>query len=315
MTAPLSRLGATFRKSLLRKNDELSIESLGNRLKKIGDIWVMKYVDDFDTLNVIYSARNAVGAKVVVDIDDNIWQMTPDNASFGTWKNHANRCLMVAESCRTADYVTVSTEFLKERMKDLSEKVFVLPNLIDPDNWTFKRKDHNKIRIGWVYSPTHVPDIPVINDALTKVYEKYGDTIEIVVFGTTIDFFDVPTTKIKGVAYADYPKMFTEAGIDISLAPLLDSDFNRAKSNIKWMESTMAGAAFVGSDLEPYQMVNSGETGFLCSTEKEWVKAISTLIEHKEMRHSFVERAKSKILKKYNIQTNTAWAEFYDLIC
>jgi hypothetical protein len=312
LTRPLTLLGATFRKTLLRKNDKLTLQQLGERLKKIGDIWVMKYVDDFNTLNVIYSMRNAVKSKVVVDIDDNLWAMEPDNASFGSPKAHANRCMMVMESIRSADWVTVSTKPLWEYLKKYNENITVLPNLIDPSEWKWKRETHDKIRIGWVYSPTHFPDIKGVLPYIKKLHRDFGDRIEFVVFGTTCDIFGkVPITKIKGVAHADYPKMLTEAGIDISIAPLKHNDFNRSKSNIKWLESTLSGACFVCSDLDPYNEVINGKTGF--KVKKDWYKPIARLIEDKELRET-LQRNSLEAIKKYDINTNKDYKIFYECI-
>ena len=49
-----------------------------------------------------------------------------------------------------------------------------------------------------------------------------------------------------------YPEFMSHFNPDISLAPVIDHDFNRAKSAIKWMEGTLMGAATIASNLNPY---------------------------------------------------------------
>ncbi len=57
--------------------------------------------------------------------------------------------------------------------------------------------------------------------------------------------------------------------VDINLAPLVDSIFNRAKSEIKWIEAALVIPA-VASKLGAFSdMVIDGETGLL-ATDDQW---------------------------------------------
>ena len=57
-----------------------------------------------------------------------------------------------------------------------------------------------------------------------------------------------------GESTLEFPAVDTSIKPDIYLAPLKESNFNRAKSNLKLLEATAVGAAFLGSDFEgsPY---------------------------------------------------------------
>jgi hypothetical protein len=304
-------LGAKVRQSILRKNDECTIEDLAKRFARYGKIWVIKYIDDRHTLDVLYTMKKVVNAKIVVDVDDNIWQIPHGNIAMGEYKAHINRVLMLTESVKAADWVTVSTEPLKEKLLPLNQNVAVLPNYIDPKDWKFKRPK-GKVRIGWVWSPTHIPDNKEVEGALKRINEKYD--VEIVVFGTGSNIFDFDTVNIPGVHYTEYPKTFMEAGIDISIGGLADNEFNKCKSNIKWLESTMAGAAFIGSKVYPYERsIKQGKTGYVCSGENQWVKHLSWLIENPERRESFVKEARKEVLELRD-EAKKQWASFYEYI-
>lgn len=308
---PLIALGAKKTSQILRKNEEIELGELAKRYKKKCDVLVIKYIQDIHTLDVIFSMRNIGGFKVVVDIDDNIWNTPIGNATFTDGKLQAHKIVSLTESVKSADYVTVSTEPLKELIAPLNENVTVIPNFITPSEWNFERKKNEKTRIGWVWSPTHFPDIQIIQKSLEKIIKKYP--VEIVIFGTEKNIFPFETTNIKGVKYTDYPKTFMEEGIDISIAPLADNDFNKSKSNIKWLESSMAGACFVGSRVYPYsKSIKQGKTGLLCNKEPSWTKTLSTLIEHPLIREQIAKNAKEEVMKNYS--SNKKWKEFYDSI-
>ena len=56
------------------------------------------------------------------------------------------------------------------------------------------------------------------------------------------------------------PALISE--VDINLAPLVDSIFNRAKSEIKWIEAALVKVPTVASKIGAFSdMVIDGETG------------------------------------------------------
>lgn len=308
---PLLKLGAKFRKSLLRKNDKLTIGELAERFKKIDDVWVVKYLEHAHTADVLFSMRNAVKSKIIMDIDDSIW--ANPNCPKEDAKRYFDRAVVGLEMVKASDKITVSTEPLKEQLKDYNDDITVLPNLIDPKDWKFKRKKHDKIRIGWIYSPTHARDVAVVREALREVWEHYQDKIEIVIFGTTIDILDIPFIKEESVRYDQYPKKLTELSLDISIAPLENNEWNKCKSNIKWLESTMAGAAFIGSAVYPYYTsIRNRKTGFIAKNKKDWINYLSLLIENEEKRKEIVENAKKDVLEFYNIEKDNRFRLFYE---
>ena len=318
---PLSKVGGKTMRcfksgfgSLLNKNEEISSEDLAKRFKQKADVFVIKYIEDFNTANILFWIRDKNKAKIVVDIDDNIWQIPEDSIILDTdedIQSHAKRGLWTIEMVKAADAVTVSTEPLRNLLKKYND-VTVLPNLINPKDWKFKRKKHDKIKIGWIYSHTHYPDVKVIKDALNKIKAKYKDKIEIIIFGSDLQVFDFKPIHHWGVKFSDYPKRLTELSFDISICPLEDNAFNRCKSNIKWMESSLSGASVVASKVYPYEYsIKNGKTGYLASTTGQWVKHLSNLIESKEKREELVKNAKEVILDKYNIEKDKSIKKFY----
>ena len=302
--------------SLLKKNEEIPPDELAKRFKKKGDIWVIKYIENLNTANLLVWMRNKVKAKLVIDIDDNVWQIPEDSIVLQSKEDiqaHAKRGLWTLELVKAADMVTVSTEPLRQLLRPYNSNIEIVPNLIDPKDWKWKRKKHKKVRIGWIYSHTHFPDVPVIKGALNKIKEKYGDKVEIVIFGSDLQVFDFKPTHYWGVKFQDYPKRLTEISLDISVCPLANNDFNKSKSNIKWMESSMSGAAVVASDVYPYSMsILHGYSGYIAKTEGQWVKHLSWLVENEELRKRLVKNAQKEILENYNIETNEQWKEYYN---
>ncbi len=79
---------------------------------------------------------------------------------------------------------------------------------------------------------------------------------------------------------------------------------------------SLAGAAVVATDLEPYQMIQDGVNGVLVrpDAQADWVNAISWLIYEPDTRHCFQKEAVKQIHKHHSWWSDDAtkpWVDFY----
>lgn len=92
-------------------------------------------------------------------------------------------------------------------------------------------------------------------------------------------------------AYYDFLR-----SIDIGLAPLLPTDFNRCRSDIKFLEYAAFGVLAICSDLEPYRgSVENNVTGFLIDGAAQLEAALDRAISHPEERRAIAERATQRV--------------------
>jgi len=274
-------------------------------LKKKGDVWVSKYVDEPRAVLHLLMAKRAVGAKLVLDMDDDFWNINEKNYAYqfhypGSEKNNALRFLV-----KEADAIITSTQALADVVKywNPSKEVVVIPNTIDPTIWNnpIKKNDTGTVRIGWISSANHTQDTPEFIEAMDEVLKKYPQA-EFWSLGHWDDIYKAlpRVTYVKGTPrYKDFPKFLQELGLDISIAPIVSDKFNESKSNIKWMEAAMAGLPTVASNWGPYKdSIEHYKTGFLAKNKNEWVKYLSWLIENPEKRQEIAENAKKEGLRK-----------------
>jgi spore maturation protein CgeB len=105
--------------------------------------------------------------------------------------------------------------------------------------------------------------------------------------------------------------MMMSMGWDIGLAPLLDIEFNRCKSHIKWMEYSMSKTPVLASRVYPYyekidnkDVIVDGKTGFLFSDENEFKTKLKKLILDIELRKKIGDNAYNYIIKKWQYRDN-----------
>jgi glycosyltransferase involved in cell wall biosynthesis len=65
---------------------------------------------------------------------------------------------------------------------------------------------------------------------------------------------------------------------DVALAPLLNTKFNRCKSELKVIEAGYTKTAIIASNTTPYKdTIIHNKTGILCSTPDDWRKAVAEM--------------------------------------
>lgn len=209
---------------------------------------------------------------------------------------------VVFEQLRAAALVTVSTDRLKRIYEKYNPNIVVSPNAIDFEVWPEpKRIIDGCVRMGLIGSNSHYQDwkfiAPVVKEALDAnpnlklVFNSWfvaqgmkGDALEDMRTKPQIpDFFkwtiNHPQVEMfSGVEVWDYPRWLADKGIDFMLCPLVANDFNRAKSNLKYLEMGAMKTPVIAQDLEPYnQDIRPGLNGLLASSPDSWLKAINRL--------------------------------------
>ncbi|MFW7269709.1 glycosyltransferase [Gluconacetobacter sp. Hr-1-5] len=103
---------------------------------------------------------------------------------------------------------------------------------------------------------------------------------------------------LAGRSYADYLALMARA--DIAIAPLEDSIFNDAKSNIKYLEAAAVGVPLVCSPRRAFaDVIVDGQTGWLAWTDAEWTRAVLALAADGALRRDMGARARADVGARY----------------
>lgn len=276
------------------------------------------------------------GKKIVMDNDDTFF--IEDNHPLAQLSSNGQKLILkerqdsIIEFLKKADLVTCSTETLAKEYRKHNKNVVVLPNCVDPDDWDEPlRNGTNVVRIGIVGSAAIGYDYDHIKDVIIELSER--NDVEIVMFGLgdmthrknnplvtktftdEYDFWDsIKFDHFPWCDIADYPATLNEARLDIMLIPRRDNYFNRCKSNIKFLEASMAEVPVIAQSFTdgPYEEIPS-DCGILIKDNKEWMEQIEFLAVHKDYRREMGRKAREYVLKHYNINKNSyKWQEAYE---
>lgn len=286
--------------------------------------------------------------RFVIDIDDNIFSVSPYNPSYKWYgvsevkyqipgggevelkdgeygfniAENKRRMFILSETLSKADLITTPSSILCGRMKRLNKNVKVVKNFLDLRTWKpLNMVKDDKVRIGWQGGWSHYEDWCEIKDALKTVLIEHKNAVLVIMGthfeGTTKDF---PQDQIETVDWTDimvYPHKFKTLGIDIGIAPIANNDFNTCKSELKWEEYSSLKIPCVASNIPPYNLsILDGNTGFLCGSKEDWVETISKLVLSSKLREEVGNRARSKIEEDYDLSKGVyQYEDIYKKLC
>lgn len=262
---------------------------------------------------------------LILDTDDNIEAVRPYNPGYGSYHPGAPATEFGKLAPRLANAITVTTDDLYRWHAKDNENRYILPNSIDVE-WRskFKKAKHPKgeIHFGWIGSSAHYENLLMIKDAVLKILEKYPNTYFhfMDMYGTSIWNPEEISPEINNriikhpwATLRDWPAFIAGLGLDIGLAPAVDNLFNRAKSNLRYLEYSFYKTAVVASPTECYSCIKDGVTGLHAMESEDWFEAIERLILDPKLRKSIGEAAHKDVIENYNMKKNIhLWAECYE---
>tara|TARA_R110002020_G_scaffold185270_2_gene382832 strand:- start:8058 stop:9104 length:1047 start_codon:yes stop_codon:yes gene_type:complete len=273
---------------------------------------------------VLLEKIKAQGIKIIIDVDD-LWELPNhhpivwrDDVDYGEWKN--NFLMNIA----FADYVWTSTEYLKMKIEDLfdNKPVVVVKNAIDYNDpqWVDskgKRRNKNKTVIGYAGSTTHYGDLDQMKIPFRRLNNNKTFRRNMVFQLSGTDFVNDYAKKVwhhqlgiftddgknknvfisGGVKVNQYARFFDQ--MDIVIAPLIDNEFNRCKSELKVLEAGSKWLPFIGSDMITFS--RTGANIDLCSNNDEWVESILELSFDKSLREMLGKELGEYVRDVYSI--------------
>lgn len=218
---------------------------------------------------------------LVFEIDDDLWDIDPTN--LPAWNFYRRNPAMLdnlTRCARLADVCTVSTEPLADVVRKINPNVVVLPNQLPASAFEDQRLHfaEGHVRIGWGGGLSHLLDVQEMTGALRQHFRRRPDD-RFVNMGTLFDEVAraVPNTSLEQLDWTtDLARHYRRvADLDIGLAPLRASVFNRSKSEIKFLEYAAAGVPTIASNVGPYERECRPERGAVLVTQQhEWTSAL-----------------------------------------
>jgi glycosyltransferase involved in cell wall biosynthesis len=251
----------------------------------------------------------AKGVTVIVDIDDDLtcvhpdnpaWRMMhPKNTSLHSWQH-------VTEACRHATMTTVSSEALTHRYGTCTR---FLPNCVPEYYLDIEHVD--SAVTGWAGSlHSHPDDLDVMGLAVKKLTEE-GEQFLIVGnglgAGRHLGLGHVDPDYTGAVPVHEWAYAVSKLGVGV--APLSDTKFNAAKSWLKPLEYSAVGVPWVASPRAEYARLHRHGAGLLADRPRDWLRALRMLVKDEQMRNDLASQGR-QVASAWTYEKNVhRWVE------
>ena len=256
---------------------------------------------------------------IVAELDDAIGDVPPSNIHYEKFKDHHT---WSSQHIFMSDAIITSTDYLKQSMINLQAEYFdelkivernykpihVAPNCIDKDSWhpEVKIKKRDNLRIGYVAGSGHDEDLMIAYRAMLPLMEMNKKITFVVRYGGMAPYFMKSTHRIdfKRVNWhiSKYAQELVDLDLDLALAPLRDTTFNRCKSNLRWLEFASLGCPVVASKIEPF-IKTKGKVWLADNDIKSYTESIEQCINSVKLNKQMIsEQLKKDCFENYNIE-------------
>jgi glycosyltransferase involved in cell wall biosynthesis len=268
-------------------------------------------------------------SRLVYEVDDDVFSVTPVNwQAFHVYSRPEIR-EAVTHQAQVSDLVTVTTEHLAGvmRAETGNENVAVLPNCIPGWVLDIEKPPQERPAIGWAGGASHGSDVGLVVNSVRRFLQRFpgwdfhlGGTDYSESFlnpnGRQLTRKPALSNRVLHVPWVpvyEQPRKYYEAAkFDIGLAPLLGTEFDLSKSNVKVLEYAARGIPAIATDCEVYSsFIRHGENGFLVKQEHEWLSYMSELANDDALRAKMGAAAK-ETAREYVIEKNWhLWEDAY----
>jgi glycosyltransferase involved in cell wall biosynthesis len=253
---------------------------------------------------------------IVYDTDDDVLDY-PDWTGLGPAA--ARERDLVLGILAIADVVTATTPVLAERLRrHTGGQVRVVRNAVDPAWYAGAPEEGlaGSVRVAYHGVARRLRDYQVARPAVDKVARSVPGVRRVWVGAAespVAEAVDEVRPWVDGLAA--FGASLVAARPDVGLAPLLDEPFNRAKSELHWIDYAMTGAPTIATGFGgpgPYDVIRDGADGLLARTPADWVRHLRRLAGSPALRAELAGRARERVLAEYTLQARAGeWADAY----
>ncbi len=264
------------------------------------DVLILNNICCPDLLPVI-KRRRSEGKLTVYELCDDLNDVPKGSRVHAFYQNPENT-LLLKRLARSCDAMQFSSPELQRKYGFLNPVSRVFPNHIldvPPERMNDEKRE---LIVGWGGSIGHFEDLAQYAAPLMRWISSRNDVRLHLMCGDAVwnIFAPLPDRLRKRThpgSLSDYYRFVNT--IEIGIAPLKDTPFNRSRSDVKFLEYAVHGTIPVLQAAGPYPgVVRNGETGFLFNTQEQFISILATLADNPSLRKRISGAARNYVLKE-----------------
>ncbi|WP_181872360.1 glycosyltransferase [Phyllobacterium bourgognense] len=185
----------------------------------------------------------------------------------------------------------------------LDDETLETAQRIRDSNEQYTKSQEDVIIVYGSGTKTHDIDFLSASEAIYNVLSKRPNVRLRIIGELNIEpRFDDLANRIERLPFTTFDGYLEKvASAHISIAPLEQTVFNDAKSNIKFLEASILGLPSVCSPVDAFKSaIIDGETGFLATSPDEWEHKLLALVDDQALRAEMAGKALESVFRAYS---------------
>ncbi len=243
-----------------------------------------------------------LNTRLVFDFDDAIYATFEAKPGLvRSWLVGGDAAKLVA-MLKVSRLVLLENEYNRDYASRWARNIAIITGPIDTDRYrpAPRREATGKIVLGWIGSRSTAQYLEALRPVFKRLGERH-DNIEVHLIGALETSFQGVT--VQRLRWGLPSEVADLQRFDIGLMPLTDDQWTRGKGGYKILQYMAVGIPSVASPVGVNaELLTHGQTGFLASSEAEWVEALSALIEDGALRTRMGQAAREVAVGEHSFE-------------
>lgn len=231
----------------------------------------------------IIDRAKQMGVPLWIDLDDDLTAVTPDNPVFHVY-NSVEVLETIEFACKEADILSCGGSLHAARLrKELSREVHLIPGALDDRLLNLKKPFQMSRKISWRGSESHRTDLLFYQEEIKSLIDVHSLVPKF--FGLNPYFLDwdgrrqIQWLGQKNVF--DFYIALTSTNSAFHMHPMVDTWFNRVKSNLCYTDATLAGSVLCAPNFPEFN--RPGIFRFEANNKKAFYKTMENMFNSTEL--------------------------------
>ncbi|MFH1673052.1 MAG: tetratricopeptide repeat protein [Pseudomonadota bacterium] len=252
------------------------------------DILILHLTWEPDLLPIV-AERKLHGLATVFEISDNFLALPPSINHELSFNNPISLATAL-QLIRLSDAIQGVSKILLDQFSFLHERRVVFENQII-EMGSVQKTSKEEVVIGWAGSLGHTEDIQWMAPVIQEICQRHSH-VRFAFMGNREQYEEVfGSVANSQFSYRDPGDLFDYYnfldGLDIGLAPLMNTPFNICRSDVKFIEYASCGVIPVVSDVGPYKRhARHGVNAFLFESPESLRNILEILITDESLRQN-----------------------------
>jgi len=262
-----------------------------------------KLLDPWDARLLRREAR-----RIFYDIDDAVMYHNRPVSWLSRWRTDRR----FRATTRVLDHVVAGNEYLAGIFRDEGKPATVLPTVVDPGR--YRVKAHGPTdgpRLVWIGSRSTLPYVRQFLAPIEAAARAVPGLKLVTVADETIADAALPVEHVTWSAETEVDALCRG---DIGIAPTPADQWTLGKCGFKIVQYMAAGLPVVASPVGANaELVRPGETGFLPTTDAQWVEGIVKLAGDPDLRARMGRAGRNLVEREYSLErVADGWARLLE---